>query len=154
MLNSILVRARAHHADVLRQAGSCPSDPAKRQKMKQACRAAGTDCTTHSVSVCPVSLRASGHFCSCATVSSVRHHPCRLALQHKRGQVPQIHSAAHCAAVRGPTHPARRALNNRHWHQSVCRTPGRSPARADPPWRMGSPEASHLSGRCLNPPLG
>ena len=112
MLNSILVRARAHHADVLRQAGSCPSDPAKRQKMKQACRAAGTDCTTHPVSVCTLSLRSSGHFCSCTTVSSVRHHPCRLALQHKRGQVPQIHSAAHCAAVRGPTHPARRALNN------------------------------------------
>ena len=79
MLNSILVRAHAHHAAVLRQAGSCPSDPATRQKMGQACRAAGTDCTTHPVSVCPVSLRASGNFCSCATVSSVRHHPCRLA---------------------------------------------------------------------------
>jgi hypothetical protein len=69
MLNSILVRARAHHADVLRQAGSCPSDPAKRQKMKQACRAVGTDCTTHPVSVCTLSLRSSGHFCSCTTVS-------------------------------------------------------------------------------------
>jgi hypothetical protein len=122
MLNSILVRARAHHADVLRQAGSCPSDPAKRQKMKQACRAVGTDCTTHPVSVCTLSLRSSGHFCSCTTVSFVRHHPCRLALQHKRGQVPQIHSAAHCAAVRGPTHPARRAMNNRpRW--SIHRTP-------------------------------
>ena len=70
--------------------------------------------------------------------------PCLTAL--KRGQVPQIHSAAHCAAVRGPTHPARRALNNRHRHQSVCCAHGRSPARADPPWRIGRPPVHHRSG--------
>ena len=62
--------------------------------------------------------------------------PAALPDTLERGQVPLNHSAAHCAAVRGPTHPARRALNNRHRQQSVCHTPGRSPARTDPPQTM------------------
>ena len=106
MLNSILVRARAHHADVLRQAGSCPSDPAKRQKMKQACRAVGTDCTTHPVSVCTLSLRSSGHFCSCTTVSlphlTLLATPCSLPQTMRSPcflQAPGIEHSACCAAT-------------------------------------------------------